>query len=50
MNINELNEIENVDGFLVGGASIKIDSFLKLIEVVVNQWLFSFKNDILRQN
>lgn len=36
-NIQELNKIENVDGFLVGGASTKIDVFLKLIEVVVTQ-------------
>ena len=36
-NIKELNKIENIDGFLVGGASTKIDVFLKLIEVVVPQ-------------
>lgn len=36
-NIQELNKIENIDGFLVGGASTKIDVFLKLIEVVVPQ-------------
>ena len=36
-NIQELNKIENVDGFLVGGASTKIDVFMQLIEVVVTQ-------------
>ena len=35
-NINELIKT-NVDGFLVGGASVEIDKFLKIIEVVVNQ-------------
>ena len=36
-NIAKLNEIPNVDGYLVGGASNKLDKFNKIIEVVVNQ-------------
>jgi triosephosphate isomerase len=36
-NIEDLNTIPNVDGYLVGGASIKLDKFNKIIEVVVNQ-------------
>lgn len=36
-NISTLNQIENVDGYLVGGASTKADKFMKIIEVVVNQ-------------
>ena len=36
-NIEKLNKIDNVDGFLVGGSSTKADEFLKIIEVVVNQ-------------
>ncbi|MBE6138139.1 MAG: triose-phosphate isomerase [Firmicutes bacterium] len=36
-NIEKLNRIDNVDGFLVGGSSTKAEEFLKIIEVVVNQ-------------
>lgn len=36
-NIANLNEISNVDGYLVGGASNKVEKFNKIIEVVVNQ-------------
>lgn len=36
-NIKELNKIEEVDGFLVGGASLNPKEFLKIIEVVGNQ-------------
>lgn len=36
-NIEKFNKIENIDGFLVGEASTRIDEFLKIIEVVVNQ-------------
>lgn len=36
-NIASLNQIENIDGYLVGGASTKVDKFMKIIEVVVNQ-------------
>lgn len=36
-NIKTLNKIENVDGYLVGGASTKVDKFMKIIEVVVPQ-------------
>ena len=36
-NITNLNEIPNVDGYLVGGASNKVEKFNKIIEVVVNQ-------------
>lgn len=36
-NISSLNQIENIDGYLVGGASTKVDKFIKIIEVVVNQ-------------
>lgn len=37
-NVKELNKIENIAGFLVGGASIEPQKFLKIIdEVVVNQ-------------
>ena len=36
-NIAKLNEIPNVDGYLVGGASNKLEKFNKIIEVVVNQ-------------
>jgi len=36
-NIKELNKIKEVDGFLVGGASLNTESFLKIIEVVENQ-------------
>lgn len=33
-NINELEKIPNIDGYLIGGASSKIDEFLKIIEIV----------------
>ena len=33
-NIEELNKIENVDGFLVGGASLIPDKIIKIIETV----------------
>lgn len=33
-NIKEINQIENLDGVLVGKASTNIDEFLKIIEVV----------------
>ena len=36
-NIASLNKIENINGYLVGGASTKADKFIKIIEVVVNQ-------------
>lgn len=36
-NIENLNKIPNVGGYLVGGASTKPDKFKKIIEVVVNQ-------------
>ncbi len=36
-NIQTLNKIPNVDGYLVGGASTKIEKFNKIIEVVVTQ-------------
>lgn len=36
-NITSLNQIENIDGYLVGGASTKVDKFMKIIEVVVTQ-------------
>lgn len=36
-NIEKLNKIDNLDGFLVGGSSTKADEFLKIIEVVVPQ-------------
>ena len=34
-NINLLNEIEEIDGFLIGGASLKPDEFINIIEVAV---------------
>ncbi|HHW68764.1 MAG TPA: triose-phosphate isomerase [Tenericutes bacterium] len=34
-NIKELNSIINLSGFLVGGTSLKIDKFSKIIEVVL---------------
>lgn len=36
-NIKELNKIKEVDGFLVGGASLIPEVFLKIIEVVAGQ-------------
>ena len=33
-NVSLLNKIENVDGFLVGGASRNVDEFLEIISVV----------------
>ena len=36
-NITTLNQIESIDGYLVGGASTKAEKFMKIIEVVVNQ-------------
>lgn len=36
-NIEELNQIKELNGFLVGGASLDTKKFLKIIEVVVNQ-------------
>lgn len=35
-NITQLNKIENLDGYLVGGAAIKPDQFLKIIEVALS--------------
>ena len=36
-NIKELNKIKEVEGFLVGGASLNTKAFLKIIEVVASQ-------------
>lgn len=36
-NIKELNKIKEVQGFLVGGASLNTKAFLKIIEVVAGQ-------------
>lgn len=36
-NIKSLNKIKEVDGFLVGGASLDTKAFLKIIEVVASQ-------------
>ena len=36
-NIETLNKIDNLSGYLVGGASTDCSKFLKIIEVVVNQ-------------
>lgn len=36
-NIKELNKIKEVEGFLVGGASLNTKAFLKIIEVVAGQ-------------
>ena len=36
-NIKELMKIDEVSGFLVGGASLNTKTFLKIIEVVANQ-------------
>lgn len=36
-NIKELNKLECLDGFLIGGTSLNPASFLKIIEVVGNQ-------------
>ncbi len=36
-NIVELNKIKEVNGFLVGGASLNPDEFLKIVEVVAGQ-------------
>lgn len=36
-NVAKLEEINNVGGYLVGGASTKADKFIKIIEVVVTQ-------------
>lgn len=36
-NIEKLNRIDNLDGFLIGGSSTKAEEFLKIIEVVVPQ-------------
>ena len=33
-NINKLNEIENIDGFLIGSRSVDTEKFKKIIEVV----------------
>ena len=35
-NIKELNKIEEIDGFLVGGASLDINKFTKIINVVID--------------
>lgn len=36
-NINTINKIKELDGFLVGNVSTKAEEFLNIIEVVVNQ-------------
>ncbi|NLM63290.1 MAG: triose-phosphate isomerase [Mollicutes bacterium] len=36
-NVKELNKINNISGFLVGGASTKADSFLKIIDEVIQK-------------
>lgn len=36
-NIEKLNKVECLDGFLIGGSSTKAEEFLNIIEVVVNQ-------------
>ena len=48
-NIASLNTISNVDGFLVGGASLDYDKFKKMIEIVFWQF-FSIFFDKIRQN
>lgn len=50
-NIKELNRINNISGFLVGGASTHAGSFLEIVnEVIVKQWLFLIFIDTNRQN
>ena len=46
-NVQSLNQIDVVDGFLVGGASTKPKELLKMYEVVVSYRLFSFIFDIM---
>lgn len=36
-NIEKLNKIENLDGFLIGKASTKLDEFLNIIKIVENK-------------
>lgn len=36
-NIDDLNRIKEVDGFLVGGSSLKPEDFIKIIEVAVKE-------------
>lgn len=36
-NIEKINKIDCLDGFLIGGSSTKAEEFLNIIEVVVNQ-------------
>lgn len=35
-NVHTLNEINNLDGFLVGGCSLKVNDFIELINIVNN--------------
>lgn len=35
-NIELLNKINNVDGFLIGGASLKVDEFTQIIKCIIN--------------
>ncbi len=37
-NAKELIEVEGVDGFLIGGASLKLELFSKIIEIVKNNY------------
>ena len=37
-NSRSLIQARGVDGFLIGGASLKIDSFCKIIETVANYY------------
>jgi triosephosphate isomerase len=37
-NAKELIEVEGVDGFLVGGSSLKLELFSKIIEIVKNNY------------
>ena len=33
-NISLLNNIDNIDGFMIGGSCIKADKFLKIISII----------------
>ena len=37
-NANELISLNNVDGFLIGGASLKLELLYKIIEIVNNNY------------
>ena len=47
-NLNDIEKISNIDGYLIGGSSSKIDEFIQIIEEIDKKWCFSTNFDKTR--